>query len=423
MLISIINHHNKDAKQTVITDTTSINVSISQAEQQGVSAWISWLKAIRLEDMLRKMCDIDYRRSEAMAELEALSRSVEELIASNRGGEKGMHGFIGERAQVYLSNAWSIIKGNVKISELIDDNGMTDYLENGVPIQQKACRSGGMLGIDHMLKHNEKYPEFTGKYQMPKDFFEIFEKISKMSQEEAGKLSRHEWNLWNEIQCAKQQNIEIEPMMVAYSEIQRDTIRDTIKQNKQKIQTESVSQRDTVISEHRPSLDEGIKVTAFSALTEGTLSGATKIIEKHCDGKHIKDYTRQDIEEVGVEALKGTGKGAVRGAVIYVAENFTPIPGPIAGSMVTIAIDSTKAINKYTNGELSKNDCIKIIEKTACTTAFGTLGAKIGGKLCPIPCVGEVIGGFVFTFLVDKGYRFFVKYAGSGCDVAEPKAA
>ena len=66
------------------------------------------------------MRSIDFRKDNAMQELQTLADSIDELIKKNRGGSTGIHGFIGERAQVYLSNAWSLIKGDVRICELIE---------------------------------------------------------------------------------------------------------------------------------------------------------------------------------------------------------------------------------------------------------------------------------------------------------------
>ena len=56
-----------------------------------------------------------------MEELKTLTESVEQLLNTNRGGDKGIHGFIGERAHVYITNAWGLMYGEVKVCELIDD--------------------------------------------------------------------------------------------------------------------------------------------------------------------------------------------------------------------------------------------------------------------------------------------------------------
>lgn len=374
------------------------------AEQNGLAAAVSWFKAIRIENLVEQMRKVDLREANAMAELEKLARSVEKLIESNRGGDKGIHGFIGERAQVYLNNAWSLINGEGITSVLIDDNGMVDYIEKGINIQQKACKANGFLGLDHIMAHKTKYPMFDGKYQIPKDFYDEFKRLGSMTKSQAGKLSRHEWNLWNEIQKIKQEHISVEPMKVTYDEIQRDTIFETIKKNTNDIQKEHEKQARTVVESNKPTVKACVGTAVASSAIEGVLSGSAKVVEKRLQGKKLRDYDRQDAKEVGLATAEGSVKGAVRGAAVYVAENCTPIPGIVAGGAVTVAFDSAKAVYKYNKGVVTKGECIDAVAKSIVTASAGALGAKIGGKICPIPIVGEVVGGFLFSFVSDKAY-------------------
>ena len=157
MHIISIDHNNIEEENSQKNSRNALADSVRSAGYQGTDAWVIWLKDIRISRLLDEMKAIDLRKENALNELEELTRSVQTLIESNRGGDKGIHGFIGERAQVFIKNAWALIKGSVKTSILIDDNGMTDYLENGIEYQQKACRAGGKLGLDHVLKHKQTY--------------------------------------------------------------------------------------------------------------------------------------------------------------------------------------------------------------------------------------------------------------------------
>ncbi len=404
------NQKEREARSTVERTPSEIYTKpVGRAEENGVSAAIAWLKSIRIERLLDRMREIDFRKDNALSELKELTRSVEELIKSNRGGDTGIHGFIGERAQVYLSNAWSLINGEARICDLIDDNGMTDYLENGIEIQQKACRSNGWLGLDHIAKHKAKYPTFNGKYQIPKDFYETYERIGQLTEKEAGRLSRHEWNLWHEIQQVKQDGITVEPMRVTYREIQRDTIFDTIDKNEEGILKEAQAQADQAEEIYKPTAKACIETAVVSSAVEGALSGAAKLIEKRCEGKHLRDYDQEDLKDVGLAVAEGSARGAVRGAAVYLAENYTPIPGVVAGSAVSVAFESAKALKRYSDGESTGQECANEIGKSIMTSAAGALGAKLGGKICPIPIVGEVVGGFVFSWVFGKGYGFVVR--------------
>ena len=372
------------------------------AKQNGASAIIAWLKSIRIAKLLEEMRTIDFRKESAMEELRELTESVQHLISSNRGGDKGIHGFIGERAQVYISNAWELIYGKAKICELIDDNGMTDYLEKGIEIQQKACRANGKLGLDHILCHREKYPNFKGKYQIPLDFYEKFKSLGNLTEEEAGKLCRHDWNLWHEIQKVNQAGIEVEPMRVTYGEIQRDTIYGTIDRNKDMLQAEAEKQKSQAIETHKPTVGACLRTAAISSATEGLLTGSAKVIEKCCEGKPLKEFDGQDLKDVGLATAEGSAKGAIRGAAVYIAENYTPVPGVVAGSAVTVAFEGAKAVKQCYDGNMTKEECIYAIEKSAIVATAGGIGAKVGGKICPIPIVGEVVGGFIFSLIMSK---------------------
>ncbi len=380
-------------------------VTLECVEQSGLSATVAWLKSIRLSKLLEQMQAIDFRKENALNELEALTQSVDELISSNRGGDTAIHGFIGERAQVFLSNAWSIINGETKSCELIDDNGMTDYFERGISIQQKACKSNGWLGVDHVLRHREKYPEFHGKYQIPKDFYETYVKIGNMSQSAADRLSRHERNLWNKIQKVKQAGIVVEPMKVTYSEIQPDRIYDTIDNQRKELLSEAEKQNEFAVEAHKPTAKACIQTAVISSVAEGFLSGSAKVLEKRVSGKRFRDFDKDDAKDIGRATAEGTVKGAVRGIAVYLTENFTPIPGVVAGGAVTVAFESGKAIKKYADGHISEQECAKAIGKSAITASAGALGAKLGREICPIPIIGEVVGGFLFAFFANKGFN------------------
>ena len=385
--------------------TDSFANSVENAEQNGISAAIAWFKSVRVAKLLEQMRLINYREANAMTELEILTQSVDELINSNRGGDTGIHGFIGERAQVYLANAWALINGEAKICELIDDNGMTDYLERGIEIQQKACRSNGWLGLDHVLRHKAKYPEFNGKYQIPKDFYEKFQILANMSEKEAGRLTRHNWNLWKEVQEIKKAGITVEPMRSTYAEIQRDTIHDTIARNKEDLQAEAKRQANAAADTYKPSVQACIKTAAASSAIEGFLSGSARAIEKRVEGKPFSEFDNQDLKEIALSTAEGAVKGAIRGTAVYLTENYTPLPGVVAGGAVSVAFDSVKAGKRYAAGELSGQECATTIAKSALTATAGSIGAKIGGSICPVPVVGEMVGGFIFSSLVNKGFE------------------
>ncbi len=110
---------------------------IKSTQEQAVASWIGYLNVQRMEELLHSLSRQDVRLEDALRELEELKQSINRLVASDRGGIKGMHGFIAERMQVYFENARSLLDGAGRGHYLIDDNGPVDYIGHGINYQQK----------------------------------------------------------------------------------------------------------------------------------------------------------------------------------------------------------------------------------------------------------------------------------------------
>ena len=140
------------------------------------------------------------------------------------------------------------------------------------------------------------------------------------------------------------------------------------------------------------------------------MTGVGEVLNKRHEGKRIRDFDSDDAKDIGKAVLKGSGKGAVRGVAVYTATNFTHIPAPAAGAAVTVAFDSVSAVKKYADGKITGVECAEAIGKSAFVASAGALGARIGGKLIRIPVVGEAVGGFLFSFVTDKGYGWLRRH-------------
>ena len=201
----------------------------STTQAQTTGAFVGTLNEIRLHELLRRYSEIDCHKAGAEQELQALREEIKTLIESNRGGATGMHGFIGERVQVSFSNARAVMQGQEKTYTLIDDNGMTDYLRGNTPIQQKACISDKALGLTHVADPAENYPVFiqdNGIYQIPKDFYEKYQRFVNMTEEVALKLRKEDLRMWKRVQEFKSAvpEAKVESMVVTYDEIQAGAV-------------------------------------------------------------------------------------------------------------------------------------------------------------------------------------------------------
>ena len=81
-------------------------------QEQAVAAWVNYLNQLRLDGLLSAFSNQDVNLQNALASVDEAIRKIDfELIATNRGGVKGIHGFIAEVAEVGVGNARSQILG------------------------------------------------------------------------------------------------------------------------------------------------------------------------------------------------------------------------------------------------------------------------------------------------------------------------
>lgn len=381
------------------------NKTMTTTKDQTSATLTEMLKQIRENQLLADKVSIRADYKKACVEMENCRNSVKHIIKTNRGGSKGMHGFIGERAQVHISNADSFVKGESAIYTLLDDNGPVDYMRGNTPIQQKACKSGGNLGLDHVLFHSDKYPSFShkgGVYQIPKDLYYEYKKFKDMNPDIAGKLRKEEYRLWKFIQqyTADNPNIKIEPMVVNYDEIQAETIEKTLDRVSEHHKKVEEQRLEKAIRDSAPCVKEFVKVCLVSAGIEGAVEAVLATVDKKRNGKRFHDFDSGDCKDIGEKALKGIGKGAVRGAVVYAASNYTSIPAPITTASVTATFDISSQAIKYKKGEITKKELLRssLLSITdGSVSAFGTMiGEKYIKNLLPGPLRGnKAIGGLI----------------------------
>ncbi|OKL47901.1 hypothetical protein BSR29_05295 [Boudabousia liubingyangii] len=227
--------------------------------------------------------------------------AVTSLINSRRGGDRGGHGFIAEKAEVLLSNTENIMNGGGINNVCLDDNSPVDIIRDGtISIQQKFSQSGGSYSLRAVLEHSRKYPDFIengGIYQIPKDHYEVVKKIYEYSALSQGK----EWDGNSEISVKVYNRVRglleeipfknLEPSKLRYSEVQRGRIQHTIKQYGDKLKKQ--------VRESRSQLAESqLKKTSwnlgFYVLLKGLSEFLNQYIELLEEGKTLSTLTEDD---------------------------------------------------------------------------------------------------------------------------------
>lgn len=379
---------------------------VKSTQEQGAAAWIDYLNQLRLNELLAKLTSQDMNLEQALAELQKMKVNIAALIENNRGGAKGMHGFIAEAAEVGIENARNLIKGLDAVCEWINNNGPADILRDGAEIQQKFVQSGGHFGLEAVRAHLEKYPNYIrngGKYQIPKDFYNNLQRILALSQEEAAKESTSTYQSWKWIHTFFRENgispNDLEPAVLDYSAVQVGKINKTIQQENDHIKSEYQRRRNEAYEASKPTLQEGIKASGISAAMEGGMAFCLSVWKKRKQGKYLAEFTTEDWKEVGIDTTKGTIQGGIRGGVIYAMTNFTATPAAVANAFATAAFGVTGQGIKFRRGEISAEEFIENSEILCLDVSISAVSAMLGQVAIPIPILGAMIGNIAGMFM------------------------
>ena len=339
-----------------------------------------------------------------------LSTINKEIIERNRGGIKGMHGFIAEVAECGVGNAREQVQGRLQIYEWINDNGLADLLRDGVQIQQKFVASGNHLSLQAITQHFEKYPNFLsqgGKYQISEDHYEQIKRLLSISKEQANKIptSTGEFSLkqWKEVHdffdkgSIKLQDIE--PSKLKYDQVQMNRINDTIQSEKKSLNETDKKIRDDAYDASKPSLEQGVKVAVLSAAIEGGTAFVTAVAKKRKTGKKIGEFDSKDWEEVFKESGMGIVKGGVRGISIYALTNYTATPAAVASALCTASFGIAEQAHLLRTGKITQEQFIMNSEILCLDTSVSALSSFIGQALIPVPVLGAVMGNTVGTLM------------------------
>lgn len=396
----------------------------SYTKEQTIVIVTEVINHTRTSNLSHQLKSIDKDYIKATTELKKGVDEVHDIIRLNRGSKCGMHGFIGESAQVHISNADLLVRGEKAHYKLIDDNGPTDYLRDKTLIQQKAYQSSGMYGLDQAVRHANKYPFFVnsgGIYQIPKDFYDHYITLLKTPKSVAGLLRNEDYKMWKKVRDFTRENpdIIVEPMVVTYDEIQAGSIDKTLKQVGLEHKSIHSDRGREAIHFYRATIKEGVIASAYSGLIEGGFDGFISFIDKVQQVDKFEDIGIDDIKEVGETMALGVARGALRGAIVYAATNSIRVSAPVASAVTTATFDISEEITKYREGEVTKkevvvnslDDCIDIA--VSATTA--RLGSKCITKLLPVKykvygnILGAIIGSKIGTTLYSQAKYGVIK--------------
>jgi hypothetical protein len=380
-------------------------------QQQAVGAWVNYLNQVRIDRLVAALARQSENWNDAMEAIsDAISKINISIIGRNRGGNKGMHGFIAEIAECGIGNARQIIEDKLPTYEWINDNGPVDIIRGAQEIQQKFVQSGGHLSLRAIAEHLRTYPDYIkngGLYQIPKDQYDKIQYYLNISESVANKMptSTGEFSLkqWKEVQAffadGKVPLQQLEPSILEYSEVQADAVSTTFEHEKERLNERDQERRDAAYHESKPTFSEGAKVTVASAAIEGGMALCMSISRKRKTGKKLKDFDESDWKSIAGEAGTGTVHGAVRGASMYLLTNYTATPAAVASAITTASFGVAEQAYLYREGKIGETEFIENSELLCLDAAVSAISSFAGQALIPIPILGAVIGNTIGTVM------------------------
>lgn len=380
---------------------------VKSGQEQAVASWANYLNQLRLDRLVDNLRQQDVNLRDALLSADDALNRIRQVVISNRGGLKGMHGFIAEIAETGIGNARSQIAGGPKIYQLVDDNGPIDIMRGRVAIQQKFYAAGGSFGLGAIAEHLERYPDFIKsghRYQIPNDHYEIVRKLYDMPPEDARKfLSRSgdgpSFRDWKRVRSFFDDGSvpfdSLEPSHLDYGEVQQGTYSTTFEAEKNSLRETDQDQRDSANQESKPTVKQGAQVALGAAMIEGITTFVMAVSAKLRTGKRLGDFDADDWAEVANEAGFGFAKGGVRGFSIYTLTNFTATPAAVASAIVTAAFGIAEQANRLRRGDINEQEFIENAELVSLEAAVSALSSFLGSAIIPVPVLGAVIGNTV----------------------------
>ena len=379
-------------------------------QEAAYASWINYLNDLRLERLSSELATQERNFQSAISELDEMYSLAKETVVSNRGGQKGVHGFIAEIYQTGIENAKDKYNGISPKTVWVNDNSVADLNRGKTGIQLKFCEKN--MSLDAIESHMEKYPDWASKgnkYMIPKDHYDKIKYYLSISEDAANKMPKStdkfkmsEWKKVHEMFGSGKINLnKLEPSELTYKQVQKGNMTRTFHKQQKELSELNEQKQADINAAHKPSFAEGAKASLISGAIEGGVSLVTAIIqEKKKTGKKISEFTSENWKTILGKTGYGTFKGVVRGATLYAVTFNGFMNSFVANGFVTGAFSIAELIykkNKYgLSNEQFKSEC----ENAILSTAVSTVSSMLGNTLIPIPVLGAVIGNTIGQLLL-----------------------
>lgn len=398
---------------------------------EGIAYYIDFLNHLRLEELSSSLEKIIQANKDeliklakynlkAKISLDKAENEINKLILNNRGGSRGLHGFIAEFAEEGVTNAYRAFEGMRKLAKVLNDNGPADLNFGKNQVQMKF--------YDNVCKELKQAANYRNmKMMIPKDHVELINKIMNGDEYITFNGNRLTNNTINRIKLLiseenKARNVTshtkwLNASKLNYKDVQTKSIRKTLSGIRKDISNKSAERRELINNNTKlekktaylkslPSLKEANRVATISSIVQGGISLSSKLIQKYQEGKDILTFTDKDWVDCGMSAGDGIMKGGISAYSIYGLTNVCGMSASSAGAISAGTFGIIRLILDYRIGKIDDDDFINLALFNTIDATGAALGACLGQAIIPIPVVGPVIGSIVTSILLDIGKQF-----------------
>lgn len=318
------------------------------------------------------------------------------------------HGEMAESVEVGVRRARDALHGR-EFSADVEANRTShvDYWVDGKAVQSKFI-NGTNKGLDHVLKHMDKYKQFGGDgqsyYHIPKDQYQL---IAQVRAGNTGELSDRTINALKskieaiELKTGKPFEDVVKPATSTYAEVQHGKVNETLDQHEGELDSRNEELKDDIRQQHKPSLQGGLRTAATAGAVAGAFGFAASAGRKYFkEKKNIfrGDFTKQDWKDVGLDTGKTVVAGAVTGGAVYLLTNYVGASAPLASAFVSTVKGLEVLVQQQRAGKLSEGGFVDEALLLCTDVALVSLASAAGQTLIPIPVLGALVGSFAGKF-------------------------
>ena len=397
---------------------------------QGIAAQVGYLDSTRAAELASNLERILVSETGGLAEVAARAAhaelhvnvarlNIEGIVDANRGGVKGVHGFIAEYAEEGVANAERAIHGLKPLTKVLADNGPADISVRGVPVQMKFYADP-----QTQLLRSSDYRHM--EMMFAKDRFEVFDRImrgQKYVELDGMRLSSRKVEAIRGL--IEQESTErgqpysawMRQSQLDYAEVQVHAISDTLDDKTaglreqadtqhQRVREDADAQRTTAAQQAAPSWGEAAKISYRAAAVQGGLALGAFVYRRHREGIELWEFNSQDWRECGLETAKGGIKGGITGLSIYGLTQVCRMGAPAAAAVASGTMGLATAVANRRAGKLDDDDFAELVFCNAIESTGTAMGAAIGQVIIPVPVLGAVVGSIAASVILGQGKRF-----------------